>query len=128
MKAYTVNIEEKTIENEFYRQVIFTGSKMQLVLMSLKSGEDIPEEVHHEIDQFLRIEGGQAYVKVGEDEFNLKDGDVVVIPAGNKHYVKNTSDHEDLKLYSIYATPEHAPGTIHKTQEEADAAEAEHHH
>ncbi|MBU1112047.1 MAG: cupin domain-containing protein, partial [Nanoarchaeota archaeon] len=105
-----------------------TGEKMQLVLMSLKPGEDIPMEIHNGIDQFLRIEQGEAYVKIGDEEFNLKDDDVIIIPAGNHHYVKNTSADKELKLYSIYATPEHAPGTIHKTKAEADAAEHEHHH
>lgn len=123
--AFKTNIEQDTLNNENYRQVLFTGEKMQLVVMSLKVGEDIPMEVHHDIDQFIRIEKGQAYVKIGEEEFNLKDDDVIIIPAGNDHYVKNTGEGE-LKLYSIYATPEHAPGTIHRTKEEAD--NAEHHH
>jgi mannose-6-phosphate isomerase-like protein (cupin superfamily) len=125
MIGFKTNIEQDTIENENYRKVLFTGEKMQLVVMSLKAGEDIPLEVHNDIDQFLRIEKGQASVKIGEEEFNLKDDDVIIIPAGNKHYVKNTGE-SDLKLYSIYATPEHAPGTVHKTKEEADSAE--HHH
>ncbi|MFH1396840.1 MAG: cupin domain-containing protein [archaeon] len=128
MVGFTTNIEKDTLENENYRKVIFTGEKMQLVLMSLKPGEDIPMEIHNGIDQFLRIEQGEAYVKIGDEEFNLKDDDVIIIPAGNHHYVKNTSADKELKLYSIYATPEHAPGTIHKTKAEADAAEHEHHH
>ena len=127
MKGYSTNIETDTIENEFYRKVLFTGEKMQLVVMSLKPGEDIPLEIHNGIDQFIRIEKGKAYVKIGEEEFNLKDDDVIIIPSGNHHYVKNTSSEKELKLYSIYAGPEHAPGTIHKTKAEADAAEHEHH-
>lgn len=98
---------------------------MQLVVMNLKAGEDIPEEVHHDIDQFIRVEHGNAMVRIDDEEHNLFDDDVVIIPAGTKHYVKNTGDGE-LKIYSIYATPEHEPGTIHKTKAEADAAE--HHH
>jgi mannose-6-phosphate isomerase-like protein (cupin superfamily) len=126
MKGYKTNIETDTLENENYRKVLFTGEKMQLVVMSLKPGEDIPLEVHGHIDQFIRVEKGEAYVKIGEDEFNLKDDDVVIVPAGNEHYVKNTSSENDLKLYTIYATPEHKEGTIHKTKEEADSAEHQH--
>jgi mannose-6-phosphate isomerase-like protein (cupin superfamily) len=126
MNGYSTNIEKDTLENEYYRKVLFTGKKMQLVVMSLKPGEDIPLEVHDDIDQFIRIEEGEALIKVGEEEFNLKDDDVVIIPAGNEHYVKNTSADKDLKVYTIYATPEHAPEAIHKTKAEADAAE--HHH
>ncbi|MFH1276164.1 MAG: cupin domain-containing protein [Candidatus Woesearchaeota archaeon] len=122
--AYTTNIEKETLDNENYRKVLFTGTKIQLVVMSLKLGEDIPMEVHHETDQFLRIEAGKAYVKIGDEEFNLKDDDIVIVPAGQQHYVKNTGNKE-LKLYSIYTPPEHAEGTIHKTQAEADAAEHE---
>ncbi len=126
MKGYFTNIEKDTLENENYRKVLFTGSKMQLAVMNLKPGEDIPLEVHGDIDQFIRVEEGEALVKISGEEFNLKDDDIVIIPAGNKHYVKNTSAEKELKLYTIYATPEHPDGTIHKTKAEADADE--HHH
>lgn len=126
MNAYSTNIEKQTLKNISYRKVLFTGEKMQLVVMSLKPGDDIPMEVHEYIDQFIRIESGEAYVKVGEQEFNLKDDDVVIVPAGNHHYVKNTSADKELKLYTIYATPEHAPGTVQATREEALAAHHEH--
>ena len=95
--------------------------------MNLKVGEDIPEEVHHNIDQFIRIETGTAFVRIDGQEFNLKDDEIIIIPAASKHYVKNSGDRE-LKLYSIYATPEHPDGTIHKTKAEADAYEEEHQH
>jgi mannose-6-phosphate isomerase-like protein (cupin superfamily) len=124
MSGYTTNIEKDTLENENYRKVLYTG-KMQLVVMSLKPGEDIPMEIHPDIDQFIRVEKGSAYVKIGEEEYNLKEDEIVIVPAGNHHYVKNASD-EDLKLYTIYTPAEHAPETIHKTKEEAD--NAEHHH
>lgn len=120
--AFYANIEKETVENTDYRRVLFTGKNMQLVVMSLKQGEDIPSEVHDDIDQFIRVEEGNAYVKVGDEEFSLKDDDVVIIPAGKEHYVKNTGD-KDLKLYTIYSPPEHPPETVHKTKEEADAAE-----
>jgi len=121
VNGYSTNIEKDTLENECYRKVLFTGRKIQLVVMRLKPGEDIPLEVHDDIDQFIRVEEGEAFVTIGDEEFNLKDDDIVIIPAGSKHYVKNTSD-KDLKIYTLYATPEHPSGTIHKTQ--AEAAEA----
>jgi mannose-6-phosphate isomerase-like protein (cupin superfamily) len=126
MKGYSTNIEKDTLENKYYRKVLFTGEKMQLVVMSLKPGEDIPLEVHNGIDQFIRVEVGEALVKIADEEFYLKDDDIAIIPAGNEHYVKNTSAEKYLKIYVIYATPEHPPETIHKTKTEAD--EAEHHH
>ena len=125
MKTYSTNIEKETIENENYRKVLYSG-KMQLVVMSLKPGEDIPEETHDDIDQFFRIEEGEAHIRVDGEEFNLTDDEVIIIPAGAEHYVKNPSTDKVLKVYSIYTPSEHPPGTIHKTKEEADAAE--HHH
>lgn len=125
MKAYSTNIEEDTLNNDNYRKVLYTG-KMQLVVMSLKPGEDIPAEVHDDIDQFFRIEEGEAYIKVDDQEFNLKDDEIIIIPAGTEHYVKNTSQDKDLKVYTIYTPAEHPPETVHKTKAEADAAE--HHH
>ncbi len=121
MDGYSINIKKETIENKYYRKVLFTGKKMQLVVMNLKPKEDIPLEVHENIDQFIRIEEGEALVKIGNKTFHLRDDDVIIIPAGNKHYVKNTSENKKLKIYTIYATPEHAPGTVQKTKKEADA-------
>ena len=80
-------------------------------------------EVHPDIDQFFRIEEGEAYVKVNDEEFNLKDDDIIIIPAGSEHYVKNSSEDKVLKVYTIYTPAEHPEGTVHKTKEEADAAE-----
>ena len=122
---YTANIEKETLDNENYRKVLFTGEKVQLVVMSLNPGEDIPSEVHTGIDQFIRVEEGEALVRVDGEEVTLKDDDVVIIPSGKEHYVKNTGSGK-LKLYSIYADPEHADGTVHTTKAEADADE--HHH
>jgi len=121
MSAFTTNIEREVISNGFYRRVLFTGTKMQLVVMSLKRGEDIPKEIHERTEQFIRIESGAAVVIVNGKEHHLKDDDVIIIPAGTEHYVKNSGEN-DLKLYSIYAPPEHPVNTIHKTQDEADAA------
>ena len=125
METYTTNIEKDTKENKDYRRVLYTG-KMQLVLMSLKPREYIPAEVHHEIDQFFRIEKGQAYLKIDGEEFNLKEDDIIIIPAGKEHYVENSSDDEDLKVYTIYTPAEHPEGTVHKTQEEAESSEHSH--
>lgn len=124
--TFKTNIEKDTLENTDYRRVIFTGEKIQLVLMSLKGGEDIPKEIHNGIDQFIRIEKGKATATVDGETFELENDDVIIIPAGKEHQIINASDSEDLKLYSIYAEPEHPEGTIHKTKAEADAAEHEH--
>ena len=128
MNAYFGNIEELTLNNSYFRQVMFTGSNCQLVVMCLKPGEEIGAEVHPQVDQFFRIEAGEAKIVVGEnEEHNVKDGDAIIIPAGTKHNVINTSEGEDLKLYTIYSPPNHPDGTIHKTKAEALAAEkAEH--
>lgn len=123
--TYTTNIEKETLNNEHYRKVLHTGKKLQLVIMSLKPGEDIPLETHHDIDQFIRIEQGEARITISGEKHTLHDDDVIIIPAGSEHYVENIGE-EELKLYSIYAGPEHPDGTIHKTKAEADVAE--HHH
>lgn len=123
MAGYVTNIEQKTLENEYFRQVLFTAKHMQVVVMAIKPGEDIGEEVHH-LDQFIRIERGDGKAILNGEEHNLKDGSIVVIPAGTKHNIINTGS-SDLKLYTIYAPPEHKDGTIHKTK--ADALENEEH-
>ena len=126
MKPFFTNIEKKTLQNNFYRKVLHTGKKIQLVVMSLKPAEDIPKETHHHIDQFIRVEKGHAKIIVGDKTFSLKSDDSIIIPAGSPHYVKNVSFSSSLKLYSIYSPPEHKPGTIHKTRQEAIDAEESH--
>lgn len=128
MNPYFANIEKETIENENYRKVLFTAEHLQLVVMSLKVGEDIPQETHQKIDQFIRVESGNALVITDGKEFNLNDDDIIIIPAGTKHYVKNVSKTKALKLYSIYTPSEHKPGTIHKTYQEAIDYEKSHAH
>lgn len=123
MKEYSGNLERETLKNNNYRKVLHTGKKMQLVLMSLNPGDDIPMEVHKTRDQFIRVESGKARVIINGRKHNLKDGDAVIVPAGSKHLVIN-SGASKLKLYTIYASPEHKPGTIHKTR--ADAQKAHH--
>ncbi len=128
MNFYTSNIEQLTLNNTFFRQVLFTGQHCQLVLMALKPGEEIGAEVHPNVDQFFRLEAGEAKFVVGKgEEHLLKDGDVAIVPAGMRHNVINTSTDKDLKLYTIYSPPNHPDGTVHKTKQEAMAAE-EHEH
>lgn len=126
MTGYYANIEELTLKNTFFRKVLYTTKQMQLVLMSLKPGEDIGMEVHPDNDQFFRFEAGQGKVVINDQEYSVKDGDTVVIPKGSKHDVINTGD-SDLKMYTIYAPLHHADGTIHKTKQEAMEAEKHEH-
>ena len=124
MKGYNSNIEKVTKENNFFRQVLFTGKHSQLVLMSLKPLEEIGNEVHEDTDQFFRFELGQGKVTIDGDEFEVSDGSAVVVPAGSWHNVINTSESEELKLYSIYSPAHHPDGTVHVTKEEAIQAES----
>jgi len=128
MKGYTSNIEEETLKNENFRKVLFTGKHMQLVVMSLKVGEDIGEEVHKNLDQFFRIEKGECNVVIDGEENIVKADMVAIVPAGVLHNVINTSDTEDLKLYTIYSPANHPEGTIHVTRDEAMKAEEDEHH
>jgi mannose-6-phosphate isomerase-like protein (cupin superfamily) len=126
MGAYLTDIEEKTIKNNNFREVLNTTPQSQLVVMALQAGEEIGMEVHNDIDQFLRIEAGTGKAVLDGKEYPLKDGSAVVVPAGVEHNIINTSKNEPLKLYSIYTPPEHPDGTVHATKADADAAE--HHH
>jgi mannose-6-phosphate isomerase-like protein (cupin superfamily) len=128
MAGYLTNIEKRALENSSFREVLFTGPHAQLVLMSLRPGEDIGLETHADVDQFIRVEAGQGIVVLDGNEQALEDGSAVVIPAGTEHNVINRSRTEPLKLYTIYSPPEHPDGTVHKTKAEADAYEREHHH
>lgn len=123
MKGYVGNIEKESLENSDFRRVIFTGPNSQLVLMSLRPGEEIGLEVHN-VDQFLRIEKGEGKVIIDEEESLITDGTAIVVPAGARHNVINTGS-EEMKLYTIYSPPNHKPGTIHKTKAEAEQAELE---
>lgn len=123
MSGYSVDIERATLENEFFRQVLFTAPKSQLVLMALQPGEEIGLETHPDTDQFIRVESGTGRALIGGQEFPLRDGTAIVIPAGAAHNVINESKSEMLKLYTIYTPPEHKPGTVHRTKAEAEAAE-----
>ncbi|MGB3161089.1 MAG: cupin domain-containing protein [Carnobacterium sp.] len=123
-KPYVVNIEEATVQNDTYRTTIWTGDKLQATVMSIQPKDDIGLEVHHGIDQFIRIEEGQGLCKMGPTEDNLdfeqivKDDDAVFVPANMWHNIMNTGD-KPLKLYTIYAGPDHIPGTVHETHADA---------
>lgn len=119
MKGYVSNIEQLSLENENFRKVLYTDKKSQLVLMSLLAGEEIGEEVH-DVDQFLRVEKGTGTAILSDISHDLADGSVIIVPAGTKHNVINTSS-ESMKLYTLYMPPHHKDGTIHKTKADAEA-------
>jgi mannose-6-phosphate isomerase-like protein (cupin superfamily) len=127
MTGYTGNIEDLTLKNKYFRQVLYTGKYCQLVLMSLKPGEEIGMEVHPNVDQFFRFEKGEGKVVMGKEETEVKDGWTAIVPAGTYHNIINASKTESLQLYTIYSPPNHPAGTIHKTKAEAEAAEAAEH-
>jgi mannose-6-phosphate isomerase-like protein (cupin superfamily) len=118
MTGYKANIEQLTIENDNFRQVLYTAKNVQLVIMGLKPNEEIGLEVH-DVDQFFRIEKGEGKVVIDGNEQAVGDGDVVIVPAGAEHNVINTSDSEPLKLYTLYCPPHHKDGTVHATKEVA---------
>lgn len=124
-KGYKDNIEKLTVENTNFRKVLYTGEQIQLVLMSLKPGEDIGAEVHPDNDQFFRIDSGTGKVIINETEYEVTDGDAVIVPRGAEHNVINTSDSADLKLYTIYAPPHHKDAIIRPTKAEAESNEAD---
>ena len=132
-EPFVINIDAASKFNKTYRTAIWTGNYLQLTLMSINPGEDIGLEIHPNNDQFIRIEEGRGVVKMGDrrDDLyfqeNVYDDYAFIIPAGKWHNLINTGD-RPLKLYSIYAPPQHRPGTIHETREIAQAAEEEHGH
>jgi mannose-6-phosphate isomerase-like protein (cupin superfamily) len=122
MTGYVGSIEKLTEENDNFRQVLFTSTHLQLVLMSLKPKEEIGNEMHENVDQFFRIEMGEAkFVFNGKEEHKVGAGDAVIVPAGTHHNVINTSATKVLKLYTIYAPPNHRDGIVHRTRVEAEA-------
>jgi len=125
MKGYITNIEKGTLENDNFRQVLYTGKHSQLVLMSLKPKEEIGMEVHPDNDQFFRFEKGLGKVIIDGNEYEVKDGFAVIVPAGAQHNVINTSETEALKLYTIYSPAHHKDSIVRATKEEAIANEAE---
>ena len=124
MHGYVTNIEAASLENSYFRKVLYTAKNCQLVVMSLKPLEEIGEEVH-QLDQFIRCEAGEGKAVLNGVEQAIHDGFVVVVPAGIRHNIMNVSEQSDLKLYTLYSPPNHKDGTIHKTKADAEADEAE---
>lgn len=127
MLGWVGDIEEETVANGTFRTVLFTGEHVQLTVMRIAPGEDIGRERHEDRDQFLRIEQGSARVEFGttedavEETYDVQDDWAIIVPAGVWHNVVNTGE-GDLKLYSLYAPPEHPAGTVHRTKADAEAA------
>lgn len=125
MKGFNANIEAETLKNTDFRHVLYTGKHSQLVLMSLKPGEEIGMEVHKENDQFFRFEKGEGKCIIDGNEYPLADGSAIVVPAGAQHNIINVSKTEELKLYTIYSPAHHQDGIVRATKAEAEAQEAE---
>lgn len=123
---YVTNIEEKSLDNNYFREVLFTAPNSQLVLMSLKPLEDIGMETHDDVDQFIRVEAGEGKAILNGKEYPLEDGSAVVIPVGTEHNIINTSPDKKLKLYTIYSPAHHRDKTIHKTKADALADTEDH--
>jgi mannose-6-phosphate isomerase-like protein (cupin superfamily) len=121
MKGFTTKLEKETLQNNNFRKVLYTAKYSQLVLMSLQPKEEIGMETHERNDQFFRFESGQGKCIIEGNEYEITDGDAVIVPAGAKHNVINTSVTEVLKLYTIYSPPSHKDGVIRRTKQEAEA-------
>lgn len=123
--AYTINIEQETLENKNFRKVLYTAKNSQLVVMSLLPKEEIGAETH-QLDQFIRIERGVGKAILNGKEYELSDGFAVVIPFGTEHNIINTSATDEMKLYTIYSPPNHKDGTVHVSKADAAADDGEH--
>ncbi|SHI57605.1 Mannose-6-phosphate isomerase, cupin superfamily [Cruoricaptor ignavus] len=122
MKGFHGNIEQQTLDNENFRKVIYTAKHSQLVLMTLKKGEEIGMETHPENDQFFRFEAGTGKCIIDGNEYEVKDGSAIIIPAGSQHNVINTGD-DELKMYTIYSPPHHKDKVVHATKADAERDE-----
>jgi mannose-6-phosphate isomerase-like protein (cupin superfamily) len=125
MRGFNENIEQETLANNNFRKVLYTGKNSQLVLMSLKPKEEIGMEVHQDNDQFFRFEQGNGKCIIDGNEYQVSDGSAIIVPAGAKHNVINTSKDTELKMYTIYSPPHHRDGVVHKTKAEAEAGSEE---
>ena len=126
MAGYSVNLEERTLDNDHIREVLYTAKNSQLVVMTLQPGDEIGLERHEGHDQFIRVEAGDGVAILDGERHALSDGVAVVIPSGTEHNVINTSTTTALRLYTLYSPPEHPPGTVHRTKADADADEHDH--
>lgn len=124
-RGYNGNIEKLTLENKNFRKVLYTAKHLQLVLMSVKPGQDVGLETHPDNDQFFRFESGEGRVFVDGTSYEVTDGDTVIVPAGSEHNILNMSNKKDLQFYTIYATPHHKDGIVRETKEDATRHEEE---
>lgn len=122
MHGFIGDIEDRTEDNRNFRHVLYTGPHMQLVLMALEPGEEIGEEMHPDTDQFFRVEKGTGEVSMDGRATPIESDTAIVVPAGTRHNIRNTGD-KPLKLYTLYAPPEHADGTVHRTKADAEKSE-----
>ena len=122
MRGFVDDIDRLTVENKDFRRVLYTGKHLQLVLMALRPGEEIGEEVHDDHDQFFRIEKGEGELWIDNQRTKIKADDAIVVPAGARHNVINTGD-KKLKLYTVYGPPDHKDGIVRSTKGEAEASE-----
>ena len=122
MLGFVDDIEGLTDKNKDFRRVLYTGKHVQLVLMSIRKGDEIGEEVHEDRDQFFRVESGKGAVVIDDETTKIRAGDGIIVPAGAKHNVINTGK-KRLKLYTLYGPPEHKDGIVEKTKEEAEKTE-----
>ncbi len=125
MKGFKINIEKAVKENDNFRKVLYTSGHSQLVLMNLKPNEEIGEEIHQDIDQFFRIESGWGKCIIDSNEYKIKDGDAIVIPANAKHNIINLSKDASLKMYTIYSPAHHKDGIVRTTKADALTHEEE---
>ena len=125
MKGFITDIEKAAEENDYFRKVLYTDTRVQLVVMSLLPGEDIGEEMH-QLDQFIRVEAGEGSAVLDGVAHEIRDGFAIVIPQGTRHNIINTSSDKPMKLYTLYAPPNHKDGTVHRTKADAEADKADH--
>ena len=125
MRGFHANIEDLTQNNDMFRHVLYTGVHTQLVLMNLKPGQEIGLETHEDNDQFFRFESGEGKVVVDGNEYEVIDGHAVIVPAGAQHNVINTSEADDLRLYTLYSPAHHKDGIERATKQEAEDNDAE---
>jgi len=119
MKGFIADIEDRTESNDDFRRVLYTGPHLQLVVMSLEPGEEIGEEVHEHTDQFFRVEAGKGEIVMDGRATQIEGDMAMLVPAGTRHNIRNTS-HKALKLYTLYAPPQHADGTVQRTRADAE--------
>lgn len=125
MKGFKINIDKITRDNTNFRKVLYTSKHSQLVLMSLQPKEEIGEEIHPDNDQFFRIESGQGKCVIDGNEYEIKEGDAIVIPAGAKHNIISTETNAGLKMYTIYSPAHHKDKLVRTTKKEAEMAGVE---